>query len=283
MNRFGLSDKRYTDLQAYGNSDLTIGELIRLYGVDRVEKGYFICKITGESSSFISSARVIGTDPQFGLFSDNWEACRQAEKDGIKFINDMPGLEKGYYIDTPENRELCEKELLRKPELRIQNWIDVDDGEWGTRYVAHFGNPIEPAPTPSEQLILRTELPDRIEIGCYTDQVMPAGTSDKMLDDFWCGLLVVPREWAEEKAKKRGYTDLEEFLGEYTWDDTIGWFQDAIYDGVLLGFSAGQAAYDEREISQPRQSSLEEQMSRAKQTAEMSAPAHTQPPEHERS
>lgn len=287
MNTFGLSEKRYEALKAYGNSDTTIGELIRLYGFNIIEKGYFIDFSSGNAASTVQGALVVETVPQFGAFSDNWEACRQAEKDGIKFINDMPGLERGYYVDTQKNRELCKEELLRKPELRIHNWIDIEDGEWGTRYAEHFGDPSlfskPPAQSHTEKLILRTELPDRVEIGCYTDQVMPAGTSDKMLDDFWCGLLVVPRDWAEKKAKALGYADLDEFFSEYTWDDTIGWFSDAIYDGVLLGFSAGQPAYDEREISETRQPSLEEQMSAARQTAEKSAPAPTQIPEHERS
>ena len=282
MNKFGLSENRYAELRAYGNSDVTIDELIRMYGFNIIEKGYFVDVSRGNASA-IQGALVVDTISQFGAFADTWDACRQAEKDGVKFINDIPGLEKGFYVDTPKNRELCQKELMCKPELRIQNWIDMEDGEWGTRSAAYFGKPNEVPVTFSEQLILRTELPDRVEIGCYTDQVMPAGTSDKMLDDFWCGLLVVARDWAEEKAKAIGYADLDEFLSEYTWDDTIGWFQDAIYDGALLGFSAGQPAYDEREISQPRQPSLEEQMACAKQTAAKSAPMHTQSPEHERS
>jgi len=289
MNTFGLSDKRYEQMKAYGNSDVTIGELIRLYGHMTVEDGYFVCKTHGTSTT-IRNAMVVETTPQLGAFSSNWDACREAEKHGTEFINDMPGLEKGYYVDTPANRQLCENALLRNPDLRIDNWIDIEDGEWGTRYAEHFGAPALPELASNQEVILRTELPDRIEVGCYTDQVMPAGTPDWMLDNFWCGLLVLKRDWAEERAKSIGYADLEEFLGEYTWDDTLGWFQDAIEDGALLGFSTGEMPYTERKmyygehnLAPAKQPSLDEQMSRAKETAERANPTPTQAPDRERS
>lgn len=46
----------------------------------------------------------------YGIDTDE-DACKQAEQDGVKFINDMEGLEKHRYVDTPENREYCKRWL----------------------------------------------------------------------------------------------------------------------------------------------------------------------------
>lgn len=47
----------------------------------------------------------------YGINCDE-DACEQAAKDGVKFVNDIKGLEKNRYIDTPENRELCKQYVV---------------------------------------------------------------------------------------------------------------------------------------------------------------------------
>lgn len=44
----------------------------------------------------------------------------------------------------------------------------------------------------------------------------------------------VPYLWAEKKAKEQGFNNLQEFLGEYTWDNTVGWMPSAQIEGVLI-------------------------------------------------
>lgn len=46
-------------------------------------------------------------DFDYGIGTDE-DACVQAEKDGVKFINDIEGVDKRRYIDTPLNRWLLE-------------------------------------------------------------------------------------------------------------------------------------------------------------------------------
>jgi len=105
-----------------------------------VQKGYMQCRqeYYNESSAVIPKAMHIEHVPQLATFDCVWDACRQAEKDGIIFINDMEGLEKGFYVDTPENRKICADGLKQYPNLRIENWIDIEDGEWGSGYAEYF-------------------------------------------------------------------------------------------------------------------------------------------------
>ena len=74
---------------------------------------------------------------------DDWSACRQAESDGVKFINDVDGLEKGRYVDTPENRRRCEKYIEEHPDVRVENWLFKDKVSAWFRdvYINEFGNP----------------------------------------------------------------------------------------------------------------------------------------------
>jgi len=138
QDTYGLSKKRYhTLLNLEGLSDDKIVTLIQENGVPEVEKGYCSTMAYG-SSEIIDGAIHVEKIDELDTFLSDWEACRQAEKDGVKFINDMDGLEKGLYIDTPENRAICEEALREHPEYRIENWIDTES-EWGSRYVEVFG------------------------------------------------------------------------------------------------------------------------------------------------
>ena len=74
--------------------------------------------------------------------TDDWSACRQAENDGVKFINDINGLEKGRYIDTPENRKHCEQYINEHPDVKIDNWLFDDKiTDWFREtYIDKFGD-----------------------------------------------------------------------------------------------------------------------------------------------
>lgn len=137
------------------------------------------------------------------------------------------------------------------------------------------------------RFVFQEEAPDRIEIGCYPDQVLPKTDIAENIDGFYGAYFVVSREWAEEQAKAIGYTDLEEFLGDYTWDTTDGWYEKAFHEGALLGVSLGAQPYDEQEIptfsDQPTKKqgkktieagsmSLEQKLAKAKESAQNNLP-----------
>lgn len=90
------------------------------YSTEEIEKGYGLYSCSG-SSLIIENALIVEKVDAVNKFEDDWEACRYAEKDGVKFINDMEHLEKGCYVDTPENRVLCEQGLKEFPEYWIEN------------------------------------------------------------------------------------------------------------------------------------------------------------------
>lgn len=128
-----------------------INDLMKDYGWTREEtiNGYsiFACY---NSDTVVEGAEIIEVigelqdEFDYGFEEDDFSACRQAELDGVKFINDIDGLEKGCYIDTPENRELCIKELAEHPQYRIENWLFKEGSEhYRDLYIETFGNPLE--------------------------------------------------------------------------------------------------------------------------------------------
>ena len=139
-----LTDERYIQLRKTWK-DKDIKSLLNEWGADVVNKGYAPFYASG-SEVVINYALHIEAIGDVGAFTCDFEACRQAEKDGLglKFIDDIDGLEKGFYIDTPENRMLCEKVLAEKPEMRIENWFNANT-DYGKMYIEKFGNPLKEA------------------------------------------------------------------------------------------------------------------------------------------
>lgn len=135
----GLNPETYQLYQDKGFCDAEIYEMIEEWGIDGVEKGYAEYQVMN-SDNTVDKAVVIEMIGDLARFDGDFEACRQAEKDGVKFINDMDGLEKGCYVDTPWNREHCQFMLKENPEYRITNWLDLQS-DYGKKYVEHFGNP----------------------------------------------------------------------------------------------------------------------------------------------
>lgn len=76
-----------------------------------------------------------------------------------------------------------------------------------------------------------------VEIHCYADQLID--NTDGMYDDFGSAWFIVPIEWAEKRAKKDDWKDLNHFFSEYTYDTTDGWLKEAMKEGVLRGCGTG--------------------------------------------
>lgn len=85
----------------------------------------------------IEGATIVEKDDTVQKFKTDWEACRRAEEDGVEFIDDIEGLEKGCYVDTKENRELCIKMLKEYPEYRVENIMT--NSEYWDKYKKKFG------------------------------------------------------------------------------------------------------------------------------------------------
>lgn len=85
------------------------------------KKGYFICVAEG-SDTIVPNVEHIERDDSLMKFENDYEAAKQAEKDGIKIIHDMEGVEDWTYIDTPENREAIAKYIQEHPEYDCRNW-----------------------------------------------------------------------------------------------------------------------------------------------------------------
>lgn len=88
-----------------------IGELMSVYGWSREEtiNGYGFFENEFGAVEVCRIDDLLWCDEfDYGIDTDE-DACVQAEKDGVKFINDIKGIDKRRYIDTPKNRMLCEE------------------------------------------------------------------------------------------------------------------------------------------------------------------------------
>lgn len=83
--------------------------------------GYFVCVASG-SESIVPDVEHIERDDEMMLFDNDYDAAKQAEKDGIKIIHDMEGVEDWTYVDTPENRERLTAWIAEYPEYDCRNW-----------------------------------------------------------------------------------------------------------------------------------------------------------------
>lgn len=80
-------------------------------------KGYGVFTSNG-SHFYIPGAEHIEMIDEDALFGDDEEACKQAEKDGVKLIYGMEGVPDGVYIDTFKNRNIIIKSLEQNPEYK---------------------------------------------------------------------------------------------------------------------------------------------------------------------
>ena len=99
-------------------SDDQVKELMQEYGWSEEEtrKGYGI--FTSDYMNGALHIELIGDLENIFQYEYDKEASKQAEKDGIKIIHDLPIDENdedfGYFIDTIENRKIIQKHLLSR-------------------------------------------------------------------------------------------------------------------------------------------------------------------------
>lgn len=150
---FGIIRERYRSLRKY-NSRGAIKQMANELGTDSINRGYQVAvyhtpkdtpevyrgkHMVVENAKYVSGIFGVDFISSSGLW-DDFAGCRRAEEDGIRLINDMPGLEKGRYVDTPENREICRECLERKPVYRVENWMRTYSG-YGRKYSETYGDP----------------------------------------------------------------------------------------------------------------------------------------------
>lgn len=72
-------------------------------------------------------------------------------------------------------------------------------------------------------------------------QDITGGGAKAVTDKLESAWFTVPYEWLEKKVASlpNKYNSVEEFLGEYTFDQIEGWLQHALEEGVLLGTGTG--------------------------------------------
>lgn len=83
------------------------------------EKGYVIA-VCDDSDYYLPWAEHIERNDSRvpWEFVDDEEAAKGAERDGVKLIYGLRGVEDGVYLDTPQNRALIEKVLeSRRPSV----------------------------------------------------------------------------------------------------------------------------------------------------------------------
>lgn len=80
-------------------------------------KGY-VFAIADGSEFYIPDAVHIERDDELFLFTDDEQAAQAAERDGVRLIYGMEHVPDGVYVDTPENREVIQKNLEAYPEYK---------------------------------------------------------------------------------------------------------------------------------------------------------------------
>lgn len=128
-----LSHERRMALHKKELDDCDIEEMIEDWGLEAVEKGY---AVFADRETSIHMGEYIDKIDELQTFNTSKAARKQAAKDGVKFINDMEGVEPNFYIDTPKNREhiagvLHEYRKMSKPPItpksEVNGFILTDD------------------------------------------------------------------------------------------------------------------------------------------------------------
>lgn len=149
---FGITPARYKSLrkhrtrkvvkylaEKHSAETLNNGYRVAIYQHPANRLEYYPRHMVIEDAEYVSSIFGIDFSSKSGFWND-FDCCRKAEKNGIKLINDMPGLEKGRYVDTPKNRELCIHVLETDPRYRVENWLETYT-QFGHAYVKEYGDP----------------------------------------------------------------------------------------------------------------------------------------------
>lgn len=99
---------------------------------EKTAKLGFLVLPASDSAAIIPDALHIELDNDKPMHKDRHEAAKQAEKNGIPIIHDIPGLEDWVYVDTPENRAIIHRALARYPRFDCRTWnnSEADSVVW---------------------------------------------------------------------------------------------------------------------------------------------------------
>ena len=92
---------------------ITKAEFLEMVEDWETDKGYAEFD-NNDTTYYIPGALHIAKIDEMNMFDDDVSACKQAKKDGVKFINDIRGIRNNMYIDTVENREIINAYLSTK-------------------------------------------------------------------------------------------------------------------------------------------------------------------------
>lgn len=127
----------------YKTHELTAQEIAHAledgWDAQAVKNGYAVFSSSGYENQIGAPVLLIEQIDCLDLYAGDFDACRQAELDGVKLINDLDGLEKGLYLDTPKNRQACAMWLQAHPEDRVERMMaeDPEHPYWLT-YRRHY-------------------------------------------------------------------------------------------------------------------------------------------------
>ena len=99
------------------------------------QKGY-IFALAEDSSFYIPNALHVERDDTLLLFTDDEEAAKAAERDGVQLIYGMEDVPDGVYLDTPENRTAILDSLEKHPEYRNAAAADEQTPDMGIHFTS---------------------------------------------------------------------------------------------------------------------------------------------------
>lgn len=108
--------------------------------MEEAPKNYVLAQ-ADESDFYIPDALHVERNDDLMLCDDDEAASKIAEQDGVKLIYGMEHVPDGVYVDTPENRDVIVKQLIKYPEYKdvpIHGRI-LDDNEAFPNLGINFG------------------------------------------------------------------------------------------------------------------------------------------------
>lgn len=137
-----LSDYRLGKMQKSGNerkgTQDSIKALLAQYGAEAVEKGYTLLR--SPKNALFPGCLMIRNVPEAKEFPSGIEAAIAARKNGVRFLDDVEGLQKGLIVEEDGKREICEKVLENYPAYRVKNLYNPEESYWKA-YAEYYGVP----------------------------------------------------------------------------------------------------------------------------------------------
>lgn len=137
-----LSDYRISKILNSANGSKgtleSIKSLLARYGSGAVEQGYTL--LESSKDSLFPDCLMIVNIPETNEFPSGVEASVAARKNGVRFIDDVEGLQKGLIVEEAGKREVCKKILEQYPAYRVENLYHPEEDYWKA-YAEHYGVP----------------------------------------------------------------------------------------------------------------------------------------------